>query len=310
MDEQLHEEERERKETQMLGVYILFIEELLGDLERSALQGTYMCLSGLWKAASERLRNESGSYEAAVTEHFYDNAGFGPTFEALSRAGYLEEARRYGELLLANIGFANDFRSQNPDRWWESLSYMIHSLWGGLTAASTLVGYESFRRNDYLLAAYRATAAVFYCYDWNATATRRKLERGEAASTYSVAGPHLNRPDLSRNRFGQSTFLEQDGDIFKGLFQEDSGYDWDMGEELVAYLAGFGTKTFLYRDNGEVCCVNGEIARDGDRYVITSYAAYPREYHFYEDNVSYVCAPGEEIRTVIYDKGSFIHDGL
>lgn len=306
LDPGLHQDERERKETEMLGVYILFIEELLRDLSRSPeLRGAYDRLSALWKETGERLRAESGSFKGAVTEHYYDNAGFGPTFEALCRTNHLEEASRYGELLLANIGFSNDFRAQNPDRWWEALSYMIHSLWGGLTAASALAGYEALLDPEYLLAAYRSTMAVFYCYDWNATATRLKLRKGEAASTYSVAGPHLNRPDLSRNRFGQSTFGEKDGEIFKGLFQEDSGYDWDMGEELVAYLAGFGTKTYLYYEDGEVRCANGEIVREGSRYRVTSYAAYPREYHFYEENASYVCGKDEEAREVYYEDGKF-----
>ncbi|WP_164472762.1 hypothetical protein [Cohnella candidum] len=306
LDPALHKEEREREETEMLGVYILFIEELLRDLERSPeLREAYDRLSALWRTTGERLRAESDSYRGAVTEHYFDNAGFGPTFEALCRSGHPQEATRYGELLLANIGFSNDFRAQNPDRWWEALSYMIHSLWGGLSAASALVGYETLRDPEYLLAAYRSTMAVFYCYDWNATATRLKLRKGEAASTYSVAGPHLNRPDLSRNRFGQSTFTERDGEIFKGLFQGDSGYDWDMGEELAAYLAGFGTKTFLYRADGEIRCVNGEIFSEGGRYRVTSYAAYPREYHFYEENASYVCGEGEEAGVVYYADGKF-----
>lgn len=305
MDAGLHEEEREQKETEMLGVYVLFIQDLMNDLALAGMTDLYDRLDTLWQSAGERLRVESNNYKGAITEHYYDNAGFGPTCEALCLSDHLPEAERYGELLLANIGFSNDFRAQNPDRWWESLSYMTHSLWGGMVAASTLVGYERFRKNDYLHAAYRATMAVFYCYDWHATATTRKLGKGEAASTYSVAGPNLNRPDLSRNRFGQSAFTEEDGEIFKGLFNEDSGYDWDMGEELVAYLAGFGTKTYLYYKDGEIRCINGELARQGDRYVVTSYAAYSKEFHFYEENASYVPMSGKEVRTIIYEKGSF-----
>lgn len=308
MDADIHEAEREKKETEMLGVYVLFIRDLLEDLTRAGLTELNDRLKALWTSSCERIRQESADYKGAVTEHFYDNAGFGPTCEALCLSGHLPEAEKYGELLLANVGFSNDFRAQSPDRWWESLSYMTHSLWGGMVAASTLVGYEHFRKNDYLLAAYRATMAVFYCYDWNATATAKKLEKGEAASTYSVAGPNLNRPDLSRNRFGQSTFTVADGEIFKGLFDEGSGYDWDMGEELVAYLAGFGGKTYLYYEDGEVRCVNGEVVKEGDRYVVTSYAAYPKEYHFYEENASYVSLTGEEVRTITFEKGSFKHE--
>lgn len=309
LDEQLHEDEREKEETQMLGVYTLFIQDLLNDLARHCMSEQHERLSRLWAAAGERIRSESVAYKGAVTEHFYDNAGFGPTCEALSRLNYTEEAERYGKLLLANIGYSNDFRAQNPDRWWESLSYMIHSLWGGMVAASTLVAYEHLRDNDYLIAAYRATMPVFYCYDWHATATDKKLERGQAASTYSVAGPNMNRPDLSRNRFGQSAFA-RDGGLFAELFSNASGDDWDMGEELVAYLAGFGTKCFLYERDGEIRCINGEVVRAGDRYEVTSYAAYPKEFHFYEANASYVAAPGEEVRTVIFEKGAFTRGSL
>lgn len=304
MDEQFHEDKREQEETKMLGVYILFIKDLLHDLEQHKMIEQHGRLLDLWEAAGERIRLESAQYKGAVTEHFYDNAGFGPTCEALSLLNYTEEAEHYGKLLLANIGYSNDFRAQNPDRWWESLSYMIHSLWGGMVAASTLVAYEHLRNNDYLTAAYRATVPVFYCYDWQATATNKKLERGQAASTYSVAGPNMNRPDLSRNRFGQSAFA-QDGGLFEELFSNASGDDWDMGEELVAYLSGFGTKCFLYEDHGEFRCINGELVKTEDRYEVTSYAAYPREFHFYQANTSYLAAPGDEVRTVIFENGKF-----
>ncbi|EXX85937.1 hypothetical protein CH50_08385, partial [Paenibacillus darwinianus] len=283
----------------------LIIKDLLQDLARHGMSGLHERLSRLWKEAGERLRLETGQYKGAVTEHFYDNAGFGPTCEALCLLGYRQEAKRYGALLLANIGFSNDFRAQNPDRWWESLSYMIHSLWGGMVSASALVAYEHLRDPEYLKAAYRAAVPVFYCYDWHASATNKKLERGQAASTYSVAGPNLNRPDLSRNRFGQSVFAE-DGGLFAELFGNASGDDWDMGEELAAYLAGFGTKTYLYYQDGEVRCVNGEIVKRGDRYEVTSYAAYPSEFHFYDANSSFQAAPGEEVRTVVFEDGRFI----
>ncbi|WP_424769404.1 hypothetical protein [Paenibacillus sp. sgz302251] len=308
LDEKLHEEEREKKETQMLGVYILFIKDLLKELEQQGLKEEHALLSRLWMDAGERIRKETAHYKGAVTEHFYDNAGFGPTAEALCLLGYTEEAGRYGELLLANIGFSNDFRAQNPDRWWESLSYMIHSLWGGMVAASALVAYEHLRNKEYLKAAYRAAMPVFYCYDWNATATNKKLERGQAASTYSVAGPNLNRPDLSRNRFGQSVFA-QDGGLFAELFSNASGDDWDMGEELAAYLAGFGMKTFLYEEEGKLRCINGEITKVGEAYVVTSYAAYPREFHFFEKDASFIASPGEDARTVIYENGQFRLEG-
>jgi hypothetical protein len=305
LDETFHEDEREKEETQMLGVYTLFIKQLLQDLAQNHLTDEYAWLSRLWTNAGERIRKETDGFKGAVTEHFYDNAGFGPTCEALCLLDHTEEARRYGELLLANIGYSNDFRAQNPDRWWESLSYMIHSLWGGLVSASTLVAYEQLRVNEYLLAAYRSTMPVFYCYDWHATATTKKLEKGQAASTYSVAGPNLNRPDLSRNRFGQSVFAA-DGGLFEELFSSASGDDWDMGEELAAYLAGFGKKCFLYYRDGKVCCANGEVIDRGDgSYEVTSYAAYPKEFHFFDERASFHVGQGQEVRKVIWHKGAF-----
>ena len=148
--------------------------------------------------------------------------------------------------LLANIGYSNDFRAQNPDRWWEALTYMIHSLWGGITAASAYKVFEKLKDTRYLEASYRATAGILYCYDTHSTATS-PLAKGMAASTYAVAGPHINRPDLSRDRFGQSTFY-RDGGIFAKLFDNDSQTpDWDMGEELVAYLENFGDKAFIIK---------------------------------------------------------------
>ncbi|WP_279404047.1 hypothetical protein [Secundilactobacillus kimchicus] len=184
---------------------------------------------------------------AAVTEHFYDNAGFGPAAAALAQAEQ-PAAQVYGHLLQANIGFSNDFRAQSPDRWWEALSYMIHSLWGGVTAAAALITGHRLGDAHLVEAAYRATVGVLYMYDSNATATDRQLQPGEAASTYSIAGPNLNRPDLSRNRFGQSVFAA-DGGIFSRLFPD--GYtgedDWDMGEELVPTLTDLANKRIFIR---------------------------------------------------------------
>lgn len=124
-------------------------------------------------------------------------------------------------------------------------------------------------------------------YDSNATATDRLLQPGEAASTYSIAGPNLNRPDLSRNRFGQSIFAS-DGGIFARLFPD--GYtgedDWDMGEELVAFLNGFGQKTYLYKNqNQELTAVNGRAKKLVDNhYEIQSFAPYISEYIYLDDN--------------------------
>ena len=132
----LHEEERGKEEAQMLGVYFLYFNDLLKKLKEKGLTEEYQRIHALWENVIDRVDRESATYKSAITEHFYDNAGFGPTAGALSECGRAESAARYGKLLLANIGYSNDFRAQNPDRWWEALTYMIHSLWGGVTAAA------------------------------------------------------------------------------------------------------------------------------------------------------------------------------
>ena len=288
VDPDLHEEERGKEEAQMLGVFFLYIEDLLIELKKRGLTEMHEKIEACWKKSIQNVANQSQALKAAVTEHFYDNAGFGPAAGALANTNELEAAQRYAELLVANIGFSNDFRAQNPDRWWEALSYMIHSLWGGITASASLQAYEKLGDIRLLKAAYRATIAMLYCYDVDAKATMTTLKRGEAASTYSVAGPHINRPDLSRNRFGQSTFFK-DGGIFSKLFaKEEATSDWDMGEELVAYLDGFGKKTFLYLENGKLKVINGAIEKTDEGYNIHSYAPYCREYHFYEGREHFI----------------------
>lgn len=301
----LHDNIRGKEEAEMLGTYFLYINDLLKDLRERGLTEKYEEIHSLWNKVTEQVERDSETYKAAVTEHFYDNAGFGPAAGALASSNRPIGAKRYGELLIANIGYANDFRAQNPDRWWEALSYMIHSLWGGLTAAATLKVYEHIHDTRYLKAAYRATAGILYCYDTDAKATDKKLAIGEAASTYSVAGPHVNRPDLSRNRFGQSTFY-RDGGIFSRLFtKEEETHDWDMGEEMAAYLGGFGTKTFLYEENGEIKVMNGAIEQTSKGLIIRSYAPYPLEYHFYDKDVHLVSQDGTCIQEVLFADGKF-----
>ena len=306
VDPELHESERGKEESQMLGVFFLYIEDLLNELKNRGLTAKYEKINTLWKKSIQNVANQSHTLIAAVTEHFYDNAGFGPATGALANAEHLEAAGKYGELLVANIGFSNDFRAQNPDRWWEALSYMIHSLWGGITAAATLLAYEKLNDIRLLKASYRATVAMLYCYDVNAKSTSRKLLQGEAASTYSVAGPHLNRPDLSRNRFGQSTFFK-DGGIFSKLFSGAcETADWDMGEELVAYLDGFGKKTFLYSENGELKVINGALEKITEGYIVHSYAPYCSEYHFYEQGQHFIAESQLVIPAIKFIGNKFI----
>ena len=273
----LHETARGKEEAQMLGVYFLYIQDLLKKLKAHGLTDYYDKINNLWQQVTKKLDDDRLGYQAAITEHYFDNAGFGPTAGALSEAGFVNGAETYGQLLLANIGYSNDFRAQNPDRWWEALAYMIHSLWGGVTAAATFKVYEALKDTVYLDASYRATAAIMYCYDTNSVTTT-KLSAGMAASTYAVAGPHLNRPDLSRNRFGQSTFYS-DGGIFAKLFNSaNETPDWDMGEELVAYLDGIGQRTYLIHQNDSWSVINGTYEEVGDQINIISFAPYQKEF--------------------------------
>ncbi|WP_203651583.1 hypothetical protein [Secundilactobacillus yichangensis] len=278
---ELHDDERGKAESQMLGQYFLYIHDLLKALKKNGLDNEYEQISKYWEVVTNRIADDSANLSAAMTEHFFDNAGFGPAAGALALSGHDKAAKIYGELLKANIGFSNDFRAQSPDRWWEALSYMMHSLWGGVTAASALMTGRELGDADLVNAGYRATVALLYMYDSNATATDRILSPGEAASTYSIAGPNLNRPDLSRNRFGQSIFAS-DGGIFKKLFPD--GYtgedDWDMGEELVAYLNGFGQETYVYSDKDHrPHVINGIITSQSESEIsIQSTAPYPSRY--------------------------------
>lgn len=279
----LHQEERGKEESQMLGVYFLYFNGLLDKLKTKGMTAKYEKIQSLWERVMDRVDQEAATYKAAITEHFYDNAGFGPTAGALCESHKGESASRYGELLLANIGYSNDFRAQNPDRWWEALTYMIHSLWGGVTAAAAYKVFLCLKDTRYLEASYRATAGILYCYDTHATATT-PLEKGMAASTYAVAGPHINRPDLSRERFGQSTFYK-DGGIFSRLFENDSQTpDWDMGEELVAYLENFGDKTFIMEKGNAILVINGSYEEYDTEYRITSFAPYSKEFYFISGN--------------------------
>lgn len=279
----LHKEERGKEESQMLGVHFLYVNDLLEKLKEHGLDEDYHRINSLWEKIIDRVDKGSTSYEAAITEHFYDNAGFGPAAGALSECKKEEGARRYGRLLLANIGYSNDFRAQNPDRWWEALTYMIHSLWGGVTAAAAYKVFWFLKDIEYLKASYRATAGVMYCYDTHSTATS-PLKEGMAASTYAVAGPHLNRPDLSRERFGQSAFYK-DGGIFAKLFKNDSQTsDWDMGEEMVAYLENFGDKTFIIKKENSIEVINGSFEENDSEYMITSFAPYIRTFYYVVNN--------------------------
>lgn len=275
-----HSSLRAKEESEMLGVFFLYINELIQQLEQRNI-GNHEKLKSLWENNLFEILEDNASLKAVTTEHYFDNAGFGPAAAALANAGYTKSCLHYGELLLANIGFSNDFRAQNPDRWWEALAYMIHSLWGGITAAAALDVFHAVKDPRYLEASYRAFVGVLYCYDTHSTTTT-KINAGEAVSTYAVTSPHDNRLDLSRNRFGQETFAK-DGGIFAQIFDEHSTQtsDWDMGEELVAYLDRFGQNAYVYYDEEHrLRVVNGRAEVQGNEAIITSNAPYPKNIYF------------------------------
>lgn len=306
LDPACHRNKREKEESRLVGVFILYIADLLEDLKVKGLTDWHARLNTLWLEFIKGLKQDSQGYQGAVTEHFYDNAGFGPTCEALCLAKLTDEAKLYAQLIVANIGFSNDYRANAPDRWWEALSFMTHSLWGGLVAGAARASYETLGDARLLEAGYRATMAVFNCYDWNVQSTIRKLKPGEAASTYSIAAPNLNMPELSRNRFGQSIFKKSSDPLFSSLFANIEGDDWDMGEELVAYLLGFGSTTYLYTDGeGELRCVNGFIEPLEKGWAITSYAAYPTRYVMLEKGLTFAANAGELVKNVLLIDGKF-----
>lgn len=277
----MHQDIRAKEEAEMLGVFFLYMNDLIADLQKEIPEMGEK-ISKLWQNNLLNIAEDSASYRSAMTEHFYDNAGFGPATGALAQAGFINASERYADLVLANIGFSNDFRAQNPDRWWEALTYMIHSLWGGVTAAAAYDAAIHLNSVELMEASYRATVAVLYCYDYNASATT-PLKVGEAASTYAVSSPLMNRLDLSRKRFGQEVFA-QDGGIFSKLFSNapDSS-DWDMGEELVAYLDRFGQNAFCYYDeeNQTLRGINCLIQEGKEAYHITNMAPYPKSIYFF-----------------------------
>ena len=113
----LHKLKRAKEETQMLGVFFLYAPELLEALKATGDIKRYKKYKKLWDNIIKRVGDGADTYKGAITEHYFDNAGFGPSAGALAMNGHLKGARKYAELLVANIGYSNDFRAQNPHRW-------------------------------------------------------------------------------------------------------------------------------------------------------------------------------------------------
>lgn len=113
---ELHKLKRAKEETQMLGVFFLYANDLLADLENSGDTKRYKKYNKLWKSIVKRVGDGANTYKGAITEHYFDNAGFGPSAGALSMNEHLKGTEKYAQLLVANIGYSNDFRAQNPHR--------------------------------------------------------------------------------------------------------------------------------------------------------------------------------------------------
>ncbi|PSW22029.1 hypothetical protein C9I98_01845 [Photobacterium sanctipauli] len=277
LDPELHHSQREKEETEINGPFVYYAQDVIDALASNNMAAESQHLAKLWQQFGEKMVANSNGMKGAITEHFYDNAGFGPTCKTLLLHGHTKEAKAYAELMKANIGFSNDYRMQSPDRWWEALAPMNHSLWGGLVASASLAAYEGLLDRQCLHQAYAASMAMFNCYDYNVKSSPKPLAAGEAASTFCCTAPNLNDHKLSRSRFGQDAF----GDDL--LFANASGIDWDMGQELVTYCQGFGISTYLLVDEHGIQCVNGMIDHSGSEAQVISYAAWPRRFVI-EDN--------------------------
>lgn len=293
-----HEDLREKEESQMLGVFFLYINELINKLKIVDINKS-INIEKLWENNLNKIIKEQNNYTAAITEHYYDNAGFAPAAAAIASSQFANQSTCYNHLLLANIGFSNDFRMQNPDRWWETLSYMIHALWGGISAAAAYDIFLSTVETEFLEASYRAFMAVFYCYDYHATAVQT-IVKGEAISTFSCVKPNMNREDLSHKRFGQEAF-STDGGLFSAIFSDkiEQTSDWDMGEELVAYLDRFGESAYYYKEkNGKLKFINCHLETRNNQPVIVNDAPFPR-YIYFIINKKRVIIEGDGITGVL-----------
>ena len=63
----------------------------------------YNKIKAIWESVMDKIDGEAKTYKAAITEHFYDNAGFGPTAGALCESGRIESAKQYGEPMILGL---------------------------------------------------------------------------------------------------------------------------------------------------------------------------------------------------------------
>ena len=78
-----------------------------------------------------------------------------------------------------------------------------------------------------------------------------------------------------------------------------------MGEEMCAYLDGFGVKTFVYKYNESFYVVNGVPEKTKDGVIIRSYAPFPKEFHYLQKDQHFICKNGETLDKILLTKNGF-----
>ena len=78
-----------------------------------------------------------------------------------------------------------------------------------------------------------------------------------------------------------------------------------MGEEMCAYLDGFGTKTFVYELQGNIYVINGVPLKTKKGTVIKSYAPFPKEFHFLDKDWLYICKNNETVNEILLTEKGF-----
>ena len=78
-----------------------------------------------------------------------------------------------------------------------------------------------------------------------------------------------------------------------------------MGEEMCAYLDGFGIKTFVYEYQNNIYVINGVPEKTKEGYIIHSYAPFPKEFHFLQKDQHFICKNGETLDKILLTKNGF-----
>lgn len=78
-----------------------------------------------------------------------------------------------------------------------------------------------------------------------------------------------------------------------------------MGEEMCAYLDGFGIKTFVYEYLNNIYVINGVPENTNEGYIIHSYAPFPKEFHYLQKDQHFICKKGETLDKILLTKDGF-----